>query len=252
MGLRLLKVNFPWLGLVGLVLGVTLSMLGSLLGTAAEETMVASVPLLRPGLVGVNLSGVVGETRPWMVLETRAETVTKLRSGDTAQLCGLAEVMELSEDRQLAAVRCGFVPFSDTSGGVFLEPPRFSAPFTVTPGDVAAGEEGLGVPDANDLEAPGWTGGRGARYLTLAGLVDWVGEACSFVGDPAGIGGAGDLTDFGLGVSGLGCDGPPEAWGLRGPEKGCGSAERSAGRLRGAERSVWSPKHLLSSRTVYS
>lgn len=241
MGLWLLKVNFPWLGLVGLVLGVILSMLGSLLGTAAEEIMVASVPLLRPGLVGVNLSGVVGETRPWMVLETRAETVTKLRSGDTAQLCGLAEVMELSEDTELAAVRCGFVPFSDTSGGVFVEPLRFSAPFTVTPGDVA-GEEGLGVPDANDLEAPGWTGGRGARYLTLAGLVDWVGEACSFVGDPAGIGGAGDLTDFGLGVSGLGCDGPPEAWGLRGPEKGCGSAERS----------VWSPKHLLSSRIVNS
>lgn len=152
------------------MLGVTLSMPGSLLGTTAEEIMVASVPWLRPGLVGVSLSGVVGETRPWMVLETRAETVTKLRSGDTEQLCGLAEVMELSEERELAAVRCGFVPFSDTSGGFFVEPVPFSAPFTVTPGDVAAGgEEGLGVPDANDLEASGWTGGRGARYLTLAG-----------------------------------------------------------------------------------
>lgn len=79
-----------------------------------------------------------------------------------------------------------------------------------------------------------------------------VGEACSLVGVPDGIGGEGDLTDLGLGVSGLGCAGPPEAWGLRGPEEGCGWAERSAGRLQGGERSVWSPEHLLSSRIVNS
>lgn len=216
----------------------------------------ASLTLLRPGLVGESLSGVVGETRPWIVLETRAETVTKLRSGDTEKLCGLAEVMELSEERELVAVRCGFVPFIDTSGRFFMEPVCFSAPFTVTPGDV--GEEGFGVPDANDLEAPGWTGGRGARYLTLAGcdsgVVDCVvGEACFVVGVPDGIGGAGDLTDLGLGASGLGWDGPPEAWGLRGPQEVCGWAERSAGRLlQGRGRSVWSPEHLLSSRMVNS
>ncbi len=99
MGLRLLKVNFPWLGLVGLVLGVTLPVPGSLLVARDVEIMVASVTLLRPGLVlgvvlvGVSLSGVVGEMKPWMVLETRAETVTRLRSGETGQLCGLAEVV---------------------------------------------------------------------------------------------------------------------------------------------------------------
>lgn len=49
------------------------------------------------------------------------------------------------------------------------EPVEVSIPFTVTPADVAAdGEEGL-ESTATDLEAPGWTGGRGARYLTLAG-----------------------------------------------------------------------------------
>lgn len=33
------------------------------------------------GLVGGGLSGLAGETRPWIVLETRADTVTRLRSG---------------------------------------------------------------------------------------------------------------------------------------------------------------------------
>lgn len=170
MGLRLLKVNFPWLGLAGLRLGVTLPMNGSLLVAGAVDIVVASVTLLRPVLVGVSLSGVAGDTRPWMVLETRAETVTRLRSGETEQLCGLAEGVGLSDEREFVAVRCGFVPFIGTPGGVFMEPVGVSAPFTVTLGDMAAeGEEGLGVPDTDDLVAPGWTGGSGARYLTLAG-----------------------------------------------------------------------------------
>lgn len=177
MGLRLLKVNIPWLGLVGLVLAVTLPVPGSLLVARAVEIMVASVTLSRPGLVlgvelvGVSLSGVVGDIKPWMVLETRAETVTRLRSGETEQLCGLPEVVELSEETsELVAVRRGFVPFSDTPAGVLMEPVGVSTSFTVTPGDVAAvGEEGLAVSDDGDLEAPAWTGGRGARYLTLAG-----------------------------------------------------------------------------------
>lgn len=152
------------------MLGVTLPR--SLLVTRAVVIMAAS---LTPGLVlgavlmGVCLSGVVGDTRPWMVLETSAETVT--RSGETEQPCGLAEAVELSEETsELVAVSCGFVPFSDTPGGVFMEPLGVSTLFIVTPGDVAAeGEEGLEVSDASNLEAPGWTGGRGARYLTLPG-----------------------------------------------------------------------------------
>lgn len=130
---------------------------------------VVSVILLRPGLVtgvvlvGLSLPGVVGDTKPRTVLETRAETVTRLRSGEAE-----AEVVELPEETlELVAVRSGFAPFGD-----FMEPVGVSTPFTGTPGDAATegeGEEGTGVSDADDLEAPGWTGGRGARYLTLAG-----------------------------------------------------------------------------------
>lgn len=130
------------------------------------EIVVASVALLRPMLVGVSLSGVAGDTRPWMVLETRAETVTRLRSGEADEVCRLA--VELSEERELVGVRCGFVPFSNTPGGVFMEAVLVSAPFTVAPGDVADREGDLGVCDADDVEAPGCPGGRGARYLTLA------------------------------------------------------------------------------------
>lgn len=63
----------------------------------------------------------------------------------------MAEATEPSDETELAAERRGFAPFTDTA----------PAPFAVTVGDVAAeGEEGFG--------APGWAGGRGARYLTLA------------------------------------------------------------------------------------
>ena len=80
----------------------------------------------------------------------------------------MVEVMELSEETELAAARRGFVPFGDAAGGVFMESDEVSAPFALTPGEVGAeGEEGLGVSD--NLETPGWMGGRGARYLTLAG-----------------------------------------------------------------------------------
>lgn len=86
-----------------------------------------------------------------MVLETRAETVT--RSGEADEVCGLA--VELSEERESVAVRCGFVPLSNTPEGVFTEDTVVSAPFIVAQGDVAAdGEEGLGVCDAGDVEAP--------------------------------------------------------------------------------------------------
>lgn len=59
---------------------------GSLSLARLEEALVASGTLTGPGLVGGGLSGLAGETRPWTVLETRAETVTKLRSGDTGVL----------------------------------------------------------------------------------------------------------------------------------------------------------------------
>lgn len=75
------------------------------------------LPQVEPGLVlgvlmlEVSLSRVAGDTRPWMVLETRAETV-RLRSG---LVCRLAEALELSEETlELVAARCDFVPFSDT------------------------------------------------------------------------------------------------------------------------------------------
>lgn len=184
--------------------------------------------------MGVSLSGVVGKTRPGMVLETRADTVTRLGSGETEELWGLAEVLELSEQREWVAVRCGFVPFAVTSG-VFVESVLFSAPFTVMPGDAAIeGEEGLGV-SVTALEAPPWTGGRGARYLTLAscdcGVSDCVlGEACFAGGVPDGIGGAGALTDLGLEASGLGWGASPDSCWLRGPEEGCSWADGSAGR----------------------
>lgn len=142
------------------------------------EIIGESVTLLGPGLmlgvvpVGVSLSGVVGGTRPWMVLETRAETVTRLRSEEEGRFCGLVEVLKLSEETtELVEVRCGFVPFSDTPVGVFMEVLGDSTVFTVSPaGDVVAkGEEGLGVSVSKAFEAPHSTGGRGARYLTLAG-----------------------------------------------------------------------------------
>lgn len=84
-----------------------------------------------------------------------------------------------------------------------------------------------------------------------------VGEGGFTVGVSDGIGGAGDLIDFGLGVRGFGWDGCPEAWECGGPEEGCGWAEADAsGRLLGAGRfsgpSVWSTEHLLSSRIVNS
>lgn len=133
--------------------------------------MVESVTLLRPGLVlgvvllGVSLSGVVGDTRPWMVLETRAETVTRLMSGEAERLCGLVELSE--RPLELVAVRCGSDPFSTAPGDVFMELEGVST--LLTWDGVETEGEDLEVSDANDLEAPVWTGGRGARYFTLAG-----------------------------------------------------------------------------------
>lgn len=76
-----------------------------------------------------------------MVLETRAETVT--RSEEAGMLCGLVELSE--ETPELVAV--SFVPFSDTPGDVFVEPVEVSALLTVT--------LGLEVSASNDLEPPG-------------------------------------------------------------------------------------------------
>lgn len=78
-----------------------------------------------------------------MVLETRAETVT--RSEEAGTLCGLVELSE--ETPELVAG--SFVPFSNTPGDVFVEPVVVSALLAVTLG------EGLEVSDSNDLEPPG-------------------------------------------------------------------------------------------------
>lgn len=80
------KENFSLLGLVGLLLVLTVPSSESLLVKMGVETVATPATGLRAGLVlgvvmvGVVLSGVVGDTRPWMVQETRAETVTRLRS----------------------------------------------------------------------------------------------------------------------------------------------------------------------------
>lgn len=60
------------------------------------------------------------------------------------------------------------------------------------------------------------------------------GEDGFTVGFSDGIGGAGDLTDFGLGARGFDWDGSPVAWEYRGPEEGFGWAEYAAGKLLGA------------------
>lgn len=69
--------------------------------------------------------------------------------------------MEFSEERELVAVTRGFVPFTDTSGGAPVAMGGFSAPLSGE--DVT--EEGQEA-TVGDM-GPGWTGGGGARYLTL-------------------------------------------------------------------------------------
>lgn len=77
---------------------------------AAAKTP-APEPVFRLGLtvgvmlVGVALSGVVGDTRPWMVLETSAETVTRFRSLEAAGFFGFVVLCDF------ASVACELVPF---------------------------------------------------------------------------------------------------------------------------------------------
>lgn len=66
--------------------------------------------------------------------------------------------MEFSEEMESVAATRGFVPFTL---GVSTELAWFSAPLTA--GDVTEEGEEAGVGDTG----PGWTGGGGARYLTL-------------------------------------------------------------------------------------
>lgn len=75
-----------------------------------------------------------------MVLETRAEMVTRLRSAEVLPLCGLAFEVEPSEE--VLAARGVFVPSSDISEGDFMDEELVegSAPFSVAP--PAEGEEG--------------------------------------------------------------------------------------------------------------
>lgn len=198
------------MGLVGLELRATSPNPGSLLGvwavevTAAPVILVLSVLVLIVPLGGAGFSGVDGDTRPWMVLETRAETVTRSEEEGQFGLLALSE-----EAPELLAEDSGFIPFTDTPGGVFMEPLGVSTADTVTAGDVAAmGEEGLEASASKGLGVPDCTGGRGARYLTLAdcdrGVDCVVGEDGFVAGIPDGIGGAGDLSDLGLEVKGFG------------------------------------------------
>lgn len=99
-----------------------------------------------------------------MVPETRVEMV--LRLGDS--LWGLLE----APGEAVGAVAATRGPLSVTPGGVLTEEEEGgdSTPFAMTPVEVGVeGEDGLEVPAFNDVEAPVWSGGSGARYLTLAG-----------------------------------------------------------------------------------
>lgn len=69
--------------------------------------------------------------------------------------------MEFSEERELVAATHGFVPFTDTAGGASVALVFFSTP--LSGGDVTEDGEEANVSDMG----PGWTGGGGARYLTL-------------------------------------------------------------------------------------
>lgn len=93
------------------MLGVTWPKPESLVVTGDVETTTASVTLMGPGLVtglplfGVSLSGEIGNTKLSMVLETRAETVVRLGSGEVESLCGMVEEVELAtETLELVAV----------------------------------------------------------------------------------------------------------------------------------------------------
>lgn len=122
-----------------------------------------------------------------MVLETRADTATWSRGLRGA--CG--EMVEYSD--MGSEMEWSFTPFCDgaAAGGDF----------------------------------PGCMGGRGARYLTLPGC-GWCGGVVGFTGcTPTGMGGAGDLKDFGFGeILGLGDsnggDAGPRAAGERATEDG--------------------------------
>lgn len=82
--------------------------------------LLALVMLSRPGVVlggvlaGVSLSGLVGDTRPWMVPETRAETVLRFWGGEAGLLWGLVEAP--GDEAGVVAAISG--PFSDTPGCV--------------------------------------------------------------------------------------------------------------------------------------
>lgn len=117
--------------------------------------------------------------------------------------------MAFSEERESVAATRGFAPFTDTSGG---------ASVALSGGDVTEGGEEANVCNMG----PGWTGGGGARYLTLVDPGCGAGEVC-FAGDtPEGTGGAGDLSDLGFGVSGFGGESISEAWDIWGPDEDSG------------------------------
>lgn len=124
--------------------------------------------------------------------------------------------MAFSEERESVAATRGFAPFTDTSGGASVALTCFSAP--LSGGEVTEGGEEANVCDMG----PGWTGGGGARYLTLVDPGCGAGEVC-FAGDtPEGTGGAGDLSDLGFGVSGFGGESISEAWDIWGPDEDSG------------------------------
>lgn len=85
-------------------------------------------------------------------------------------------------------------------------------------------------------------------------MLDCVVGENGFAGGVAdGTGGAGDLNDLGLEMSGLDGDSPSETLEVRGPVEGCGWPEGSAGRLQGAGRLLGlSTEHLLSASMVNS
>lgn len=190
-----------------------------------------------------------------MELETRAETVPRFRSRGAGGFCGFAEA-------------CGCVPFRDTPGVDFWGVEGVSTLLTVTLEEAETegeqgldGEERLDTSVSADVDAPGWTGGRGARYLTLVGCDGGesgcdAGEDDVFAGVAVGTGGAGDFVDLRLEDTGVGLDGSLEVCGFKGSGGVCcwpgGSADSLLGDERFSGLSFWSTEVLLSSRMVNS
>lgn len=125
-------------------------------------------------------------SRPWTVLETKAGTAT-FSPGLTGAWGEMVEYSDMGSDKVNS-----FTPFCGAS-------------FNILSFILSLGDRG---------DFPGCVGGGGARYLTLPGSAGCRGVVGLAGCTPAGMGGAGDLNDLGLGEI-LGLVGSPDGAGSR-------------------------------------